>query len=268
MPGPITWPLSPLVLWGIRLSGAISAAIYQGLIQEDEEAPADLEWRRVEYQFSRPAPTGFSEDRAFIGFDVLNTSGTGPLGDWAGGDLNDLAAAFDEWWAAVRPWLTSNVAYVERRIYRRSFRTVMTPTQRFEPSGPPVHVAVPAPAQAGTASGAQYLPFQVAASVTEKTGLPRHWGRFYMPGVPGQYMDVNGRLTTAYVDALANATAELYDDLYDFNLAPIVPVTQIDGSLCKVLLGVTSVQVDSTPDVIRRRRPKSTSYRKIGAATP
>jgi len=43
---------------------------------------------------------------------------------------------------------------------------------------------------------------------------------------------------------------------------PFVPSTQADGVLAPAMLGISEVQVDDVPDVVRRRRPRQTSYRK------
>jgi hypothetical protein len=47
----------------------------------------------------------------------------------------------------------------------------------------------------------------------------------------------------------------------DFQIA--VPVTSIDKVDARVLLNVTSVQIDDIPDVIRRRRPKFAALRVV-----
>jgi len=42
-----------------------------------------------------------------------------------------------------------------------------------------------------------------------------------------------------------------------------VPTTQVNGVASRQLLGIAKIQVDNVPDVVRRRRPRTTTYRKV-----
>jgi hypothetical protein len=100
--------------------------------------------------------------------------------------------------------------------------------------------------------------------VTEKTPVAKHWGRFYMPGMSASNLEAAGaRWSDAMVDAAALSMSTLAQDLADDHIHLVVPVTQIDKIATRTLFGVSAVQVDDIPDVVRRRRPVSVSYRKV-----
>jgi hypothetical protein len=104
------------------------------------------------------------------------------------------------------------------------------------------------------------LPPQVACSITLRTASRRSWGRTYLPlGALGASNDLSGgRFSTSYVDYVANATGTLVGTLAsnDFYLV-------VYSATKSALLNVEQVEVDNVPDVIRRRRWKSSTYKKI-----
>jgi hypothetical protein len=114
------------------------------------------------------------------------------------------------------------------------------------------------------------MPFQVALSVTERTSIPKHWGRFYLPGFQAQAMETatgTGRWGSTTQATVANATATLYEDLASSGLVPVVVQVQRDKVYAPALNTVTEIVVDDIPDVIRRRRPKQVISRAIGVPT-
>jgi hypothetical protein len=54
----------------------------------------------------------------------------------------------------------------------------------------------------------------------------------------------------------------LYSALATAELFPVVAVTQVDKAPSRGLLTIDKVTIDDIPDVIRRRRPRNTVYRK------
>jgi hypothetical protein len=145
------------------------------------------------------------------------------------------------------------------------------------------------PGNAGLAA----LPRQVACSVTFRTtpsgfsgpSLRRHWGRIYLPTLSTSNFPAGniGELGTGAVDAIVARWVALFTsqraaaDTNGFALMPIVyhsakpqrqtkagatlPATTEDYHL------VDNVEVDSVPDVVRRRRPSSTTYRVVTPVT-
>lgn len=229
------------------------------------DALDDLEWRYVVLRFQRPTPSTTQEDYAQIGLNLINITGGDVDTSWTTGDYTTAEGFLDEWWTTVKAQIEADHKLVDYRWYRRQFNPVPDPNHRFLSSGPPQRITVKN--SAGT-KVAGLLPPQAAMSITLKTAVPKHWGRFYMPGLSAAAIDGWGRWTSATMTAMANATAELVDDLQGADLQPVVAVTQVDKVLRPALLGVTSVQVDDVPDVIRRRRPRQAAVRTIGAPTP
>lgn len=253
----------------VRIGEEAAYLLLNDLVDQNGKVstPGDLEWRRVVLRFTRPPISGAVEDEAQIKFDLVNITGGDVDTSWTAGDYTTAEGALDEWWTAVKPVVATTYQLKEYRWYKMAFAEPMQPERRFAQSGPPQRVT--SKASPGTSASGP-LPQQVAASITLKTPAPRHWGRVYMPGLTVDRVQTSsapGRWVLATQTVLANATAELVDDLGAAELFPVVPVTQVDGSLAGALLGVTSVQVDDIPDVIRRRRAKTTLVRTLGVPT-
>lgn len=226
----------------------------------------DVEWRRLIVRVQRATPSGTEEDYATMSFDIVNITGGQVDKTWTSADFISCEAAFDEWLTSIKTYMHSSHTVTNYVWYRMRFRETMTPTHRFEDTGPPVRN------QAKTIVGTNVgipLPYQCAISVTERTGVPRHWGRFYIPGFTAADVDATpGRLDTPTATVVSNVTAELYDDLQGNEFYPVVPVTQVNKVLAGGLLLVNQIQVDDIPDVIRRRRPRQAKQRIIGVPTP
>src|SRR5664279_4031728 len=84
--------------------------------------------------------------------------------------LDDFEVNLGLAWPSLQAWITSKVKVTQIRLYH---------AEAVPPSSP---VAVKTVLKAGT-SGAAPMPPQVAISVTERTTIPRRWGRFYIPGI-------------------------------------------------------------------------------------
>ena len=169
-----------------------------------------------------------------------------------------------EWWNSVKPLYSAGYTLKETRYYRRKFMASMTLDKRFQDSGPPEKITTIA--SVGTSASGPNAQ-QLALSVTLKTHAPRHWGRVYMPAPDVSRIDANGRWVAATRTTVANATAELLDDFAGSGFVPVVPVTQVNKQLVQGLAAILTVQVDDVPDVIRRRRAKTTLARTIGVPT-
>lgn len=262
---------APLPKWTkflIRLGEAAGYVLLESLVDESTHADSreDLEWRRLVLQVTRTTPSGTEEDFAHCNFDIVNITGGQVDTSWIGTDFTTIEAFFDSWWDGIASLIDSSHTLSAYKWYRMRFREVMTPTHRFEDTGPPVRLQLKT--KAGTWVGTP-LPYQVAMSVTEKTGVPKHWGRFYMPGLGTNAIEAaHGRWTSVAYTTMADATAELYDDLAGADMFPVVPVTQVNKVLTGGLLGVNEIVVDDIPDVIRRRRPRQAAVRRTGVPSP
>jgi len=241
--------------------------------------PTELEWRYAVLVFSRASPTGTTEDNAQIGFNIMNVSAGNLDTSWTTTDYQECEAAFIEWLNSMASYWATNHVVKELRWYVRAFNdklpigqnvsiedpTTGKPYKRFANSGPAVRIV---PIGNPGANATPVLPYQVALSVTFRTPTPRHWGRVYLPGLCEAETDLYGRFTAATISPIANYTAELVDDLAQKDFQLVVPTTQADSKFHVALSQVTQVQVDDVPDVIRRRRPRTTLDRQIGSPIP
>lgn len=224
-------------------------------------------WHRFVVKYNRATPSGITEDTAQWKIDLLKVADGGSDNSWTGAEFTAIGSAIDSFCTAVRSHLATTHTYAELRAYRMRFNPgdpgpgqgPLNPPKPFQMTGPPVYVI--GKSQAGT--GASVYPYQVACSVTLRTGWPRHWGRIYLPGF-GSTMDTKGRIPSATTVTIANAAFDLADDLAAAGFLWCVPVTQLNKQRFHGLLGVRDVVVDDIPDVIRRRRPKYPAFRTVG----
>lgn len=259
-------PLPKWAKWLIRTAEAVAWQIAQAVVTNDAKTTtvADFEWRYLAFVFNRPPIAGAVEDTAQFGLNLVNVTAGDLDKTWTSGDFTNVMTDVNEWWTAVKPIIGTGYTFKEVRFYRKQFNPTPTPASRFLATGPPVYIGT-----VGTngTSANTALPQQVAASVTFKTPLARHWGRAYVPGLTSNRLDANQRWDGGTRTILANAFAELFDDLQGREFFPFVPITQVGGSLLSGGFGISDVQVDDIPDVIRRRRAKTTLGRTIGVPT-
>jgi len=246
----------------IRLAEDVAWLAYVALFDDDVQVIDlnDEEWRRVVLKFTRTAPSGATEDAAFLKFDIFLLGDDWIPETWSTGHYTQNETALNTWWTAVKPYVSANHTLAEYRWYRMSFRNPMSVDHRFNDSGPPLRVTtVGTP---GTDATSSYNPYQVAASITFKTGHRTHWGRVYLPGLANQRIGSTSRISTACCDALANATDTMLGTMLTNEDFLFIPSTQSDGVLAPAMLSISAIQVDDVPDVIRSRRPRTTTYRK------
>jgi hypothetical protein len=249
-----------LVKAGVEVGGAIASYLLTSLDYQGETAHDAVQWRHVQLVTRRTAPSGLQEDVAVYGIDLLNLTGGDIDVTWTTGDYTTVQAAFDTYLTAIKPWRSGQALYDQLRIYGRAFNPAMDPKKPFLDSGPPQYISDPADV-AGTGTGV--LPYQVAMSVTERTALPGHWGRMYLPNLPANALDSVGRWTSTATSAVATYVGNLYATLQAAGFYPVVPVTQVNKSPAHGLLSVNQLSVDDIPDVIRSRRAKMVNARAI-----
>lgn len=237
-----------------------------------ESATPD-EWRRYVMLFEL---TG-NIDPANIyatSIDVVNITNGGIDSSWTDTDHTAVATQLHTFIGTVLgPNMPSEVRHKRTDVYRMAFADIVPdpppperPANPFLKSGPPVATF---PSAGGGTGTSQMMPPQVAWTTTDRTAYPRHWGRNYWP-IPHPSLIVGtGHLSSASVDAVGGGLHACYDALQAQEYYPVVPVTRIEKQPGRGLLTVTSVQMDNTPDIVRRRRPKDPThyYRSPEAST-
>lgn len=257
-PSPIP---APLPLWAKALlwfGDPIADYLWNQLDHED--SPGVLQWQRVQSVWTRTTPAATNEDKAIVTMDLVNITGGALDVSWSAGDKAAAETDLDVFWNAVCVGLTDNHTMSEYRWYDMAFREPAVTGKPFAPTGPPSRITTKA--IAGDLSTGRNI-YQHAMTVTEKTAWPKHWGRIYIPGVSSDKLGTAGHYTAAWCDTVANAYRQLMLDLNAQEHFLVVPVTRIDKVDVHSLITVSAVQVDDVPDVIRSRRPKQASYRKV-----
>jgi len=157
-------------------------------------------------------------------------------------------------------FITGLTARLSQKLKVREFRFY----DDYNGDGTPGEVDYVKGSTATGGSAAAMLPPQVACSVTELLGPDsrRHWGRFYLPGLSSNNLELDGTYNTAAVDAIAAAANSCYDAWATASYYPIVWVAGVPGFNP---VPVVEVRVDNIPDIIRRRRYQSISYRVTNA---
>jgi len=230
----------------------------ENLIDSGAEAPADLEWRKLNFRWQNTTSARDATDDNYVGFDFLNITSGAVDNTWTTGDYTTMEALADTFATSLGTVIPSNHDLMNYRWYRRGFNPYSS-SKPFKESGPPLRVTT----KNIVGGAASSMPPQVALSVTEKTPWPSHWGRFYLPLGSGTIIASGGKIATSTVDAVANATNTFYNAAANAGFYPVVPVTQVNKTAQRLLLGVTQIQVDDVADVIRRRRYAAPTYKKI-----
>lgn len=186
-------------------------------------------------------------ERGMYGIHYINTTGSDPDDTWVTADFTSVESAMGTFWGAIPGYISTDCRLEEVRWYK--FGPGITAPN------PPVRTYLYPTPPVGTQSAG--WPRQVAMTVTLKTTLRKHWGRVYLPISPAAFA-TNGQASAANVDGIATA-------FRTFLTGPetaqgVTPV--VYDRARKSMLGVTELQVDSVPDVVRRRRARTTIYRK------
>jgi hypothetical protein len=189
-----------------------------------------------------------SNQRGQFGIHWINTTGGDLDTTWTAADYTSVESALTTFWGDRQAAIPSSFRLTEFKWYNFG--------PEVFPPNPPVRITTLTPS-AGTGTSAS--PLQLSTTITLRTTLRRHWGRFYVPLIGAQCNGGGGQLGAANVDAWATAARTML-------LAPgaaqgVHPV--VWDRVHKVAYGVTAIECDSVPDIIRKRRPSQTGYRKI-----
>jgi hypothetical protein len=185
-------------------------------------------------------------DPAVMHFDVLNTTSGSPDDTWITADYTTCENAFHTFFSAV-----STKVPTGHKLSFVSWHRVGTgvskpnPAERVWTDPSPI-----------TGSGGTSVIPQAACSITFRTGVRKSWGRTYLP--VNDTFFLNMRPTNANVDLVAGAANTLLTTLATADMHLVVVSKPLASSL-----NVEQIEVDNVGDVIRRRRWKKQTYRKI-----
>lgn len=192
-----------------------------------------------------------TRERGMYGLHYVNSTGGNIDTTWTSADYAAVESAIQAFWTGNPTYFSDSVRLVEHRWYAFGPEVIApNPPSRVTTLGTPI---------AGTSTGAFVR--QVACTVTLRTALRRHWGRIYLPFVSSVYV-TDGQLTSGNVDSLTTAARTML--LAAETSQGVVPV--VWDRTRKLAYTVTGIEVDSVPDIQRRRRPRDTGYRKILSA--
>lgn len=200
--------------------------------------------RRATLVLDRSAIT-VPDDAMLMHFDFLNLTSDQPDDTWTTADFTALEARFTTWWAALKGYTPTGVK-LTRIYWHRVGKGIGKPN-------PAVRISDYATPVASNASAINYPP-QAASSISLRHGSRRSWGRTYLPIAAGA---AGGRLPSGDVDFLVATTVALLNGAKTDDFLCVVTSEAHDQAFV-----VDEVAMDSTVDIIRRRRFKHTSYIK------
>lgn len=211
--------------------------------------------RSVTVVFNRTEPAGVTENVAEYTLHFCRYDGANDVFiDWQAADYTAVETELDTLWNSLKTAFTPHWILAEYRWHRfgsdlpagRSGAMMPGPLERLTTKN-----------VAGTYGGTSYVPDQCALTVTFRTGSRKHWGRVYLPLGSGNNVDAYGRATTGWCDAVATAFRTALVNCDGGGRVPVVWSPHYFGAL-----SIASIVVDNTPDVVRRRRAKHSTYWK------
>lgn len=260
-PSPIPAPLPPWARTLLQVAPFISAGLQEVLQYfgeaHDATSSTPSQWRRVQLTAELIGNVN-SRDRASTTLDFAKMTAGGVDPNWTAGDetalRNGVLGMITDW----ASYMTALAHWTTASEYRMQFNPLNI-TPPLVPSGPPIWTNTYN--LAGTQAPPSLQPPQVAATTTDKTAYPKHWGRNYWPYPDHNKVSPTGHWTAAMCDGFGSALAGRYATLMAAQIFPVTVVTQIQKAPARGLLTVTQLQMDDVPDVIRRRRPSQTTHR-------
>lgn len=203
--------------------------------------------RRSTLYFDR-ASYSPGDDDVTIHFDWLNMTSGSPDDTWTSGDYTTMETLLLAFWTTTKVFSDPSLKLREIRWHRVGTGvTPPNPAERIFLLTTPV---------VGTGSSFSQPP-TTACSITFRTAVRRSWGRTYLPydaGVIGS----NHRPSTSNVDTICGAANTLNTAAAAADFHQVVTSLALSASL-----NVEKIEVDDVIDVVRRRRWKHTTYRKI-----
>lgn len=216
----------------------------------------DGTWRKFYFLWENTQSGDTADDQVFT-IDIVNITDGHVDGTWTTDDYNYVVGSLQTYADSIGPHVCGYLRMKEIRAYVAGFRPY-TDSKPFALSGAPERI-YPHPVTGGDTTRPQ-IP-QASCTVTEITAGAGHWGRHYLPSIGASAVTGAGTYSNAVVDALATSAQVCYEALMSAQFFPVVPTTQSAKTATRTLQTVNAVQVDSTPDVVRRRRPAQTLHR-------
>jgi hypothetical protein len=186
-----------------------------------------------------------ADDAMNMHFDFVNYTAGAPDDTWIASDYTSLEARIVTWWTAL---VARTPTFV--RLSRIAWHRVGPGIPHPNPAERILDLASPI---VGTATA--NVPPQSACALTFRTAVRHSWGRTYYPLASAT---TGARLPTATADDLANTTRTLLAGAKSDDFLPVVISRRLNSAL-----GIETVETDDVVDIIRRRRWKHTTYRKL-----
>lgn len=203
--------------------------------------------RRSTLVFDRNSYTP-ADDDINCHFDWLNITGGNPDDTWTTTDFTTLETLLQAFWTSLLVYVAPNTKLREIRWYRVGVG--------ITPPNPAERVFTLPTMIAGTTTGAVGPP-QMCSTITFRTAVRRSWGRTYLPVTPTLTLGT-ARLGTALVDLIAGSANTMVNSAASSDFHLVVTSKHLSASL-----NVEKLECDDVSDIVRRRRWKHTSYRKI-----
>ena len=264
-PSPIPSPLPPWARVLVQLAPFIPTALQNVLEYVGEAFPADHEnpttWLHAQL-IGQPKSSTERADDFVTTIDLLNVTNGFPDSSWTQADFDTVHAHLDNLCTSWCSRMSDDYRWREMRFYLRTFNPYSI-TEPFAKTGPP---AIIYPMTVAGTKLAYQAP-QVCVTSTDRTAYPLHWGRNYWPHPGGATVASGGMIQPGEVDSLCELVSGVYELLMADDFFPVVPTTQYTQGTTVIpmrgLLTVSEVQVDNLFDILRSRRPKRATYKKI-----
>jgi hypothetical protein len=230
-----------------------SQAVNAGTAINVAATPDLVRGSKCQIVWTRDTPGGLREDVMVTSIAFCAAVGTGGAADST--ELSDSQKAARE--GDLTTMLTTLQSLMASSVHKLSYRWHEIGCDIARP-GPATRVA--AATLSGTDSANARLPDQVALDTTFRTCSRKHWGRNYWPGwTLGAFITSGyGHCKATTVDTLALAVRTMVNAAE----TATTPV-QVWSQQYRGFLAIKELDVDDTFDIIRRRRPKFPSYRKV-----
>jgi hypothetical protein len=201
--------------------------------------------RRCSLVFDRTALNP-GADNAIMHFDFLNTTGGAPDDTWTAADFVALETPIVSMINGLKAYIPGSWKLTELDWHR-----VGSGIGKPNPAERQYLLPVPI-----ACIGVNTLPPQAACSITFRTGVRHSWGRTYLP--LGVTLGSDQFLQSTAVDAIAGAVHTMVQAAAAADFLLVV----VSESLHSALV-VERIEVDNVTDIIRRRRWKKSTYRKM-----
>lgn len=189
-----------------------------------------------------------TRERGMYGFHWINLTAGEVDTTWVAGDYTAVEGAVEAFWTALAALIPNECRLVEHRWYAYG--------SGINPPNPPSRITTLGTPKVGTST--QPWVRQTGGTITLRTTLRRHWGRVYFP-LANNIWTTGGQMSSTDCDSVAAAARTML--MVTPNAQGVIPVVYDRNR--KIAFGVTQLEVDSVPDIQRRRRPRDTGYKKI-----